>query len=78
MGTQRDSLSDLETDIKATGEDLVEDALEVVTIEKEKVALPPDDPTRPALAEKAEKLAARMAQRTKLEKQLVDEARKVE
>jgi hypothetical protein len=78
MDTERDRLNELESDIKATGEDLVDDALEVVKIEKEKVALAPDDPARPALAQKAEAVAARMAKKTKLEKQLVDEAKRVE
>jgi hypothetical protein len=78
MATERDRLNDLESDIKATGEDLVEDALEVVRIEKAKVALPPDDPARTALANEAEVVAARMAQKTKIEKQLVDEARRAE
>jgi hypothetical protein len=78
MDPQRDKLNELESDIKATGEDLVDDALEVVRIEKAKVALPPDDPARPALAREAEDVAARMAKKTKLEKQLVDEAKKVE
>jgi len=78
MGTQRDRLTDLESDIRATGEDLVDDALEVVRIEKAKVALRPDDPARTALAEEAEVVAARMAHKTKVEKQLVDEARTIE
>jgi hypothetical protein len=32
MDTEREQLNDLESDIKATGEDLVDDALEVVRI----------------------------------------------
>ena len=78
MGTQRDRLTDLESDIRATGEDLVGDALEVVRIEKAKVARPPDDPARTALAYEAEVVAARIANKTKVEKQLVDEARTIE
>jgi hypothetical protein len=78
MDTEREQLNDLESDIKATGEDLVDDALEVVRIEKAKVALPPNDPARTALAKEAEVVAARMAQKTKVEKQLVDEAREVD
>ena len=78
MDPERERLNDLESDIKATGEDLVDDALEVVQIEKEKVELPPDDPARPALAEKAEAVAGRMAKKTKLETKLVDEAREVD
>jgi hypothetical protein len=78
MDTERDQLNDLESDIKATGEDLVDDALEVVKIEKAKVALPADDPARTELAQEAEDVAARMARKTKVEKQLVDEARKID
>jgi hypothetical protein len=77
MDSERAKLNELEGDIKATGEDLVEDALAVVEIEKAKVGLPPDDPNRPALAEKAEAVAARMATKTRVETHLVDEAKKV-
>jgi hypothetical protein len=78
MDSERAKLNELEGDIRATGEDLVADALEVVEIEKAKVALPPDDPNRPALAEKAEAVAARMATKTKIETRLVDEAKEVD
>jgi len=78
MDTERAKLNELESDIRATGEDLVDDALEVVEIEKAKVALPADDPNRPALAEKAEAVADRMAKKTKMETHLVDEAKKVD
>jgi hypothetical protein len=78
MDSERAKLNDLEGDIKATGEDLVGDALDVVKIEKAKVGLPADDPKRPALAEKAEAMAADMAKKTRIETQLVDEAKDVD
>jgi hypothetical protein len=78
MHTERDKLTDLESDIRATGEDLVADALSVVEIEKAKVDLPPDDPRRPVLAKEAEAKAARMAEKTKIETELVEEAQQVD
>ena len=78
MDTERDKLTDLESDIRTTGEDLVADALSVVEIEKAKVNLPPDDPRRPMLAKEAEAKAANMAEKTKLETELVEEAQQVD
>ena len=78
MDTERDELTDLESDIKTTGEDLVADALSVVEIEKEKVDLAPDDPRRPILAKEAEAKAASMAEKTKIETELVEEAQQVD
>lgn len=78
MDTEREHLNELESDIKATGDDLVADALRVVEIEKAKVALTPADPRRPELAQEAEATAKSMAQKTKLETQLVDEAQEVD
>ena len=78
MDTEREELSELESDIKATGDDLVADAVRVVEIEKAKVDLPPDDPGRPALAKEAEDKAASMAQKTRMETELVEEAKRAE
>jgi hypothetical protein len=78
MDTERDKLTDLESDIKTTGEDLVADALSVVEIEQAKVDLAPDDPRRPVLAKDAEERAASMAEKTKIETELVEEAQQVD
>jgi len=78
MDTERDKLTDLESDIRTTGEDLVADALDVVEIEKAKVELAPDDPRRAGLAKEAEAKAASMAEKTKLETELVEEAQQVD
>jgi hypothetical protein len=78
MDTKRRNLTDLESDIKTTGEDLVADALSVVELEKEKVDLAPDDPRRPVLAKQAEAKAASMAEKTQLETELVEEAQQLD
>ena len=78
MDTERRKLTDLESDIQTTGEDLVADALSVVEIEKAKVALAPHDPRRPVLANEAEAKAASMAEKTRIETELVEEAQHVD
>jgi hypothetical protein len=78
MDTELNKLTEIESDIKTTGEDLVDDALSVVELEKEKVDLAPDDPRRRALAKEAEAKAASMAEKTKIETELVEEAQQVD
>ena len=74
MDSERDGLSDLASDIRATAENLVVDANRVAVIEQAKATLPVTDERLPALAEESEKLTARMAQAAKMETALVREA----
>ena len=74
MDTERNQLSEIASDLKATAEDVAADATRVAEIETKKASLPVTDPRLPALAKESEELAARMAQTTKVETALVREA----
>jgi len=66
--------SELEEDIKATAEDLIDDAERLKRIEQRKLGLKPDDPRLGELAREAEAIVARMAPKTEAQCQLIEEA----
>ena len=74
MDTERDQLSEVASDLKATAEDVAADATRVAEIETKKASLAITDPQLPALAKESEELVAKMAQTTKVETALVREA----
>jgi hypothetical protein len=74
MDTERDQLSEVASDLKATAEDVAADATRVAEIETTKASLPVTDPRLPALAKESEELVAKMGQTTKVETALVREA----
>ena len=73
MDTESGPLTEMEHDIKATGEDIAADAARVHQIEKEKTALHADDPRLANLSRVSEELTARMADKAKVETALVAE-----
>ena len=66
-------VTDLHDDIKATADDIATDAAKIEAIESEKARMAPDDPRLVALAEESERLAARVAKKTRVETALVNE-----
>jgi hypothetical protein len=72
MGAE--SLTELQNDIKATGEDIATDAERIRQIEQEKVTLTAGDPRLIELANESEALAAKLAVKAKVETALVEEA----
>jgi hypothetical protein len=60
-------------DLKATAEDLVEDAERLRLIEQRKLALRPGDPRLAKLAEEANAIVARMQPKARAQKQLAGE-----
>jgi hypothetical protein len=74
MGTERDELSDLASDIKVTAQDVAADAARIAEIETTKATLPVTDPRLPELAKESESLATKVALTTKVESALVREA----
>jgi hypothetical protein len=67
-------VSELEGDIRATAEDLAEDAHRLQEIEQAKGHLDIDDPRMAELSAESEKIARRMVPKTTAERELVDEA----
>jgi hypothetical protein len=67
-------LTEVESDLRSTSEDLVEDAGKLRAIEKKKTKLPADDPRIVSLAEEAKALADGIAAKTSLEAALAKEA----
>jgi hypothetical protein len=74
MDPEREQLSDLESDIKATSEDLIADAERVREIEAEKARLPVGDPRLTQLARESAALTALMASKARVERQLAEDA----
>jgi hypothetical protein len=72
MGTER--LTELESDIKATADDMATDAERIRRIEAEKASLDPSDDRIVELAHESESLAAELAVKAKAETALVTEA----
>jgi hypothetical protein len=66
MGPKRD-LTEAESDLRATSEDLVGDAGRLRNIEKMKTELPAGDPRVVSLAEEAKALADRIATKASVE-----------
>jgi hypothetical protein len=73
MGPKR-KLTKVESDLRATSEDLVEDAGRLRDIEKAKIALPAGDPKVDSLAEEAKALAKEIAAKASLEVAIAKEA----
>ena len=68
-----DDLGEIESDLRATIDDLADDAARLREIEEEKGTLAVHDPRLADLSKEGEDLAAEMAHKTKVEKALVDE-----
>lgn len=67
-------LNAVESDIRATGDEIVADAEHLQAVEQEKVSLDPKDPRRMELTLEGERLTSRMKLRAKVETALVTEA----
>jgi hypothetical protein len=74
MDTERDELSELQSDVSATADSVAADAARLATIEAAKAALPLDDPELAVLADEAERLTLNMARKAKVEAALIHEA----
>ena len=66
------ALSDLESDLKATAEDIAADASQLKALEEEKAALDPEDPRVQELSAKGERLARRLVPKTVAEREITD------
>lgn len=64
-------MSERDEDLRATAEDLIEDAERLKRIEKRKVGLEPGDPLLVKLAEEANRVVARMAPKAQAQRELV-------
>lgn len=69
------ALSDLETDLKATAEDIAADAAQLKALEEEKAGLEPEDPRVQELSAKSERLARRLVPKTVAEREITDAIR---
>jgi hypothetical protein len=67
-------VSEIEEDIKATAEALIDDAERLVRIEEKKLQLEPGDPRRVDLSESARELIAGMAPKGEAQRELVNES----
>lgn len=65
-------MSELEYDLRATADDIAEDATRLTRIEHEKASLEADDPRLVELSAESERLARRMVPKTAAESELVD------
>jgi hypothetical protein len=74
MDTERDGLTELESDIRATADSVAADAARLQAIEEAKAALPVGDPRLAELSLEAETLGAKVARKTRVESALVREA----
>lgn len=68
-------MPDIESDIRATADDLVADSGRLHEIEREKGRLDVADPRMADLAAEAERIARRMVPKTVAEGELVEEAK---
>jgi hypothetical protein len=71
---RKETVSDLEEDLRATAEDLHEDAKELEAIEEEKLGRDPRDRRVAELSEEGERLARDIVTKASVERRLVDEA----
>ncbi|HVL54292.1 MAG TPA: hypothetical protein VM344_08525 [Vitreimonas sp.] len=67
-------MSDAESDLRATADDILADVKQLEQLEAEKQDLGRDDPRRVELAAKAETVARRMVPKTVAERELAQEA----
>lgn len=65
-------MSELEHDLRATADDIADDATRLTRIEHEKAALETDDPRLVELSAESERLARRIVPKTAAESELVD------
>ncbi len=63
-------MSEVEEDLKATAEAITVDALRLVAIEEEKLALDPRDPMIPLLSEESRIISERLVVQTAVEDEL--------
>ena len=66
-------MADIESDLRATVEDIVADATELAGIEREKTQLDGDDPRIADLSREGERLARRMVTKTVAERELAEQ-----
>jgi hypothetical protein len=66
------SVPDLESDLRATAEDIAADAAQLKSVEEEKAALEPEDPRIHELSAKAERLARQLVPKTVAEREITD------
>jgi hypothetical protein len=66
---------ELDSDLRATADELQRDAARVQRVERQKAALGVLDPRAPALAREAELITASMVQKARAERELTEEAR---
>ena len=64
-------MSEREDALQATTEDLIADAEELQAIEREKAAMPPDDPRQDELAAEAEELVREMVPKAVVQREIV-------
>jgi len=74
MDTERDGLTELESDIRATADSVAADAERLQAIEETKASLSVGDPRLAELSLEAETLTAKMARKARVESALVREA----
>ena len=67
-------MSDLDEDLRATSEDLHEDAKNLEEIEEEKSRLDPRDPRTADLSEEGERVTKEMVTKAGVERRLVEQA----
>ena len=65
-------MSELESDLRATAEDISADAAKLTRIEDEKAGLDADDPRMAELSAESEQLARRIVPKTVAERELAD------
>jgi len=68
-------MSDIADDIKTTTEAVAGDVATIIRIEEEKASLGADDPRMVDLADQAEQVAVEILQLTRIERELVAQAR---
>jgi hypothetical protein len=66
-------MSEREDALQATTEDLIADAEELQAIEREKAAMPPDDPRQDELAAEAEELVREMVPKAVVQREIVSD-----
>ena len=74
MGTEREHVSDVESDFQATSETVAADAERLRSLEAKKASLDPADPRRTELSEEAVLLAEEIRKMTTIELALDAEA----
>ena len=67
-------MSDLDSDLRATAEDIAADAARLAAIEEEKARLGTDDPRLLELSQEGEEIARRLVPKTAAESELAGEA----